>query len=297
MYCGTENKAKQLDIVCDKIATKVVDVLYEKTEEELHHPKYIHGNVICDGCNMNPLVGIRYKCGHCCNYDLCEQCVSIVNHNNDHVYARIVRPLSRGQPMCTILPPFQYGIEPEYINPTRKTLLTPYKLPSDRLGYKEDIKSQVADIIASRPGDKCLVPNTLSSSSAIEMFTPERCVTCPLVMSDIVQTIIIPIEAVESVDTQELGECGAIYPTVPLRETAQDSDETISNDDGFVILNDDDADSLPEYAPPVVPLETENPIMNHLVEMGFCNFDENSRLILEYQSDLNAIISHLLGTK
>ena len=44
-------------------------------------------DVICDGCKMEPLLGYRYKCRECINYDLCSQCVNrsselhIVNHS------------------------------------------------------------------------------------------------------------------------------------------------------------------------------------------------------------------------
>jgi hypothetical protein len=30
--------------------------------------------VTCDGCKMNPLIGQRYRCPTCGNYDLCSAC-------------------------------------------------------------------------------------------------------------------------------------------------------------------------------------------------------------------------------
>ncbi|XP_071941936.1 next to BRCA1 gene 1 protein-like [Antedon mediterranea] len=54
----------------------------------------IHRGIICDGCN-NQIVGIRYKCGNCEDFDLCETCELIDSiHNPDHVFVKIRRPVS-----------------------------------------------------------------------------------------------------------------------------------------------------------------------------------------------------------
>lgn len=34
----------------------------------------VHRHVACDGCDMEPIVGIRYKCTFRDDYDLCEKC-------------------------------------------------------------------------------------------------------------------------------------------------------------------------------------------------------------------------------
>ncbi len=31
-------------------------------------------NVACDGCGVHPIIGIRYKCSVCENFDYCEMC-------------------------------------------------------------------------------------------------------------------------------------------------------------------------------------------------------------------------------
>lgn len=60
---STENKQYQ------KIEIKSEEP--EKIEEK---EKIIHTNYICDGCEMNPIVGNRYKCTIRVDYDLCEDC-------------------------------------------------------------------------------------------------------------------------------------------------------------------------------------------------------------------------------
>jgi next-to-BRCA1 protein 1 len=36
----------------------------------------VHRGVTCDSCQMHPLLGVRYKCADCADYDLCEGCLS-----------------------------------------------------------------------------------------------------------------------------------------------------------------------------------------------------------------------------
>ena len=36
----------------------------------------IHHGCGCDGCNMIPIEGVRFKCRGCDNYDLCENCMA-----------------------------------------------------------------------------------------------------------------------------------------------------------------------------------------------------------------------------
>lgn len=56
-----------------------------------HHT---HMDTACDACGANPIVGVRFKCGNCSNYDLCASCEikSSELHDEDHVFIKIVRP-------------------------------------------------------------------------------------------------------------------------------------------------------------------------------------------------------------
>ncbi|CAF0885011.1 unnamed protein product [Rotaria sordida] len=35
----------------------------------------IHESIVCDGCKLEPIKGLRFKCDTCPNYDLCQKCV------------------------------------------------------------------------------------------------------------------------------------------------------------------------------------------------------------------------------
>ncbi|CAF1006697.1 unnamed protein product [Adineta steineri] len=56
----------------------------------------IHNNVYCDLCQCSPIIGIRYKCKVCCNYDLCSKCVQLnrnhKGHSNTHELISIKEP-------------------------------------------------------------------------------------------------------------------------------------------------------------------------------------------------------------
>lgn len=70
--------------------------------QESSKPSVVHSNVVCDGCGNDdtPLVGVRYMCTNCDNYDLCEKCllngVVTGKHQADHCMMRIPVPKPSG---------------------------------------------------------------------------------------------------------------------------------------------------------------------------------------------------------
>ncbi|CAF2738492.1 unnamed protein product [Rotaria sp. Silwood2] len=57
------------------------------TEEKNFIWKYVQ----CDGCKRAPLVGLRYKCQECPDYDLCETCKEVTDHKH-HEFILISKP-------------------------------------------------------------------------------------------------------------------------------------------------------------------------------------------------------------
>ena len=51
--------------------------------------KLIHHNIICDGCQMRPLVGKRYKCKVCPDFDFCEKCYEKNKETHKHEFSLI----------------------------------------------------------------------------------------------------------------------------------------------------------------------------------------------------------------
>ena len=49
----------------------------------------VHSKVMCDGCGMLPLVGWRYKCVICDDYNLCENCEERIGGKHDHPFIKL----------------------------------------------------------------------------------------------------------------------------------------------------------------------------------------------------------------
>ncbi|XP_077428775.1 sequestosome-1 isoform X2 [Vanacampus margaritifer] len=66
-----------------------------------HHLSAVHANVTCDGCE-GPVVGVRFKCSVCPNYDLCSAC-QVQGKHTEHALLPIWQPLQarfpQGKPM------------------------------------------------------------------------------------------------------------------------------------------------------------------------------------------------------
>ena len=57
-------------------------------EEAVHH------GVVCDICNTTPIVGIRYKCLQCHDFDLCAKCEASGEHPASHQLLKMKQPRS-----------------------------------------------------------------------------------------------------------------------------------------------------------------------------------------------------------
>lgn len=67
----------------------------QEQEQAADEQKPVHRHVLCDGCNKT-VVGIRYKCYNCADYDLCEACeetnLSVGTHDATHIFLKIYKP-------------------------------------------------------------------------------------------------------------------------------------------------------------------------------------------------------------
>lgn len=56
--------------------------------------KAIHKDIFCNECETPVIVGVRYKCGVCADYDLCAMCFPYATHNDSHVFVALKKPLA-----------------------------------------------------------------------------------------------------------------------------------------------------------------------------------------------------------
>ena len=61
----------------------------EKEKKDNKKTKEIHYGIICNGCRIDPLVGKRYKCTVCKDFDFCENCYERNKANHFHEFELI----------------------------------------------------------------------------------------------------------------------------------------------------------------------------------------------------------------
>ena len=55
-----------------------------------------HLCISCDGCQRKPIIGSRWHCKTCPNYDLCTQCYMTDCHPKGHTFERIDKSRGKG---------------------------------------------------------------------------------------------------------------------------------------------------------------------------------------------------------
>ena len=64
----------------------------KKEDSKEKKEQLIHRNIICDGCEMRPLIGKRYKCKECKDFDYCEDCYKKNKESHKHEFNLINKP-------------------------------------------------------------------------------------------------------------------------------------------------------------------------------------------------------------
>ena len=95
------NKKKKFKIMLQVIRKEIQSCVprlltYHQNQEEL---SAVHTGVTCDSCNMSPIIGTRYKCSVCHNFDFCTNCERNVQHL--HPFLKIRSPVKAPMSIVT----------------------------------------------------------------------------------------------------------------------------------------------------------------------------------------------------
>ena len=89
-YEKEKEKHKHKFTIIDKI--HFINKMKEFLKKETVDGKPIHHGYICDGCEMDPIVGNRYKCIVCNDFDYCEACEEKFRDQHKHPFLKIYKP-------------------------------------------------------------------------------------------------------------------------------------------------------------------------------------------------------------
>ncbi len=79
-YYSSRASVASLSSQCDRNSLKSRRFNQSEVIKELHSLPVIHDNYCCDVCTMSPIVGVRYHCAECGDYDECESCHNSSEH-------------------------------------------------------------------------------------------------------------------------------------------------------------------------------------------------------------------------
>lgn len=67
----------------------------------------VHAGIVCDGCNVSPVLGDRFKCTICVDFDLCSKCEnsgkSFGRHSAQHNMIKVAAPGQPIRPRCPVM--------------------------------------------------------------------------------------------------------------------------------------------------------------------------------------------------
>jgi len=81
---------------------------YKEKNNELigNSNKYVHNGIKCKRCFMEPIIGYRYKCSKCKNYNLCQKCEekNEISEDHPHYFIKIKKEYKVGSDIIFNIP-------------------------------------------------------------------------------------------------------------------------------------------------------------------------------------------------
>lgn len=82
----TETEAQPDETTLDVEGQRLKELAYAIAKSEHDKEGLVHHGVTCDRCQRVPIVGVRYHCANCPDFDLCEDCEATDCHLRTHVF-------------------------------------------------------------------------------------------------------------------------------------------------------------------------------------------------------------------
>jgi len=99
---ATHPKFQRLtQLIREEIQAALARVNLPKHSIEMPAEGELHEGVTCDGCGAVPIIGPRYKCSVCENFDFCPNCEAMKPH--EHLFIKIRAPGLRPARIVTVL--------------------------------------------------------------------------------------------------------------------------------------------------------------------------------------------------
>jgi hypothetical protein len=125
----------------DEEVQDVMSLAYRVAEDDSRKMNYVHRGVMCNGCRVQPIQGIRYSCANCPDYDLCEDCEANQIHIKTHIFYKVRIPaplLGYHRPTAPTWYPgkphlLTEELREKFPNALKKRLAREYNMESDEL--------------------------------------------------------------------------------------------------------------------------------------------------------------------
>lgn len=104
---------KELDKQCQQIFNNMMNCKELGGQDQIQSDNQeVHNNVTCDGCGAQPILGVRYKCSVCKNFDFCAMCEERRGH--EHAFLKIYKPEQAPTSMFTFVNEQMPNTKPDF---------------------------------------------------------------------------------------------------------------------------------------------------------------------------------------
>jgi len=296
--CPKKSLIEGQQSVCDaeKEKEKEKEKVKEKEKEKEKQPSFVH-RATCDSCNKN-IVGIRYKCSVCPDYDLCSVCEELntqkETHPQNHYFLKINKPISgcpfRRYPFNRSLPqqrcPFS---QPKVVAPSPPVQST--KGLEERVSSAEsrieELEQKLKDMTCSRmKGKKLHVSKTCEDKTSPQ----------PIPKKKLVKIVTMPpVSPPEKILPQQTPLFNFELPKFQQEVKKETPSEAVvfKKEEEVVAQIEPEVKAVVEPAKEEPKTEkVDSPLVAQLVAMGF---DRQIVLnITEIYSDIESALEHLL---